>query len=138
MIRKHVVWGNENPFSDPRLQNVANIVKQILERRYQGGAVGGTVFSNSDGTLPSKPHGYYHEYDLGRAPAGEDRGKLRLVIGDRCEVYITGDHYGSFRQVIQIPGSAPPFCPLCALQGRNGVVLLSGRCDNNRCNYRIR
>jgi ribonuclease T1 len=60
------------------------------------------VFWNRDGDLPIKPIGYYHEYDL-VTPTPDGRGKLRLVLGGSGEVYITGNHYDDFRQVINMP-----------------------------------
>ena len=63
---------------------------------------GGTVFDNRHGDLPLKPHGYYREYDV-VAPASEGRGKLRIVLGQGGEVFITGNHYEDFRYVINMP-----------------------------------
>ena len=102
-IRDRVIWGEHNPFSDPRLVNLAELVREI--RRYSRlppGIKGGQVFANHDGTLPMKIHGHYHEYDV-VAPAVDGRGKLRIVLGQGGEVYITGNHYEDFRQIINMP-----------------------------------
>lgn len=60
----------------------------------------GTVFSNFEGLLPSRPRGYYHEYTV-PTPGSEDRGARRLIVGHAGDVYYTDDHYNSFRQVLR-------------------------------------
>lgn len=60
----------------------------------------GTVFSNNEGLLPARPNGYYHEYTV-VTPGSPDRGTRRLVVGGDGDVYYTGDHYASFRQVLR-------------------------------------
>ncbi|MFE0024974.1 ribonuclease domain-containing protein [Amycolatopsis sp. NPDC059021] len=56
----------------------------------------GTVFSNREGILPSRPSGYYHEYTV-ETPGSETRGARRIVTGERAqEDYYTADHYESF------------------------------------------
>ena len=53
--------------------------------------------------VPIKLHGYYREYDVEPTVKGKDRGTLRIVLGDGGEVYITGNHYRDFRQIINMP-----------------------------------
>ncbi len=102
-IRDRIVWGSSNPFSDPRLMSLDAFVRLIrLFRRLPQGVAGGSVFKNLRGDLPARPPGYYKEYDLTEARPG-NRGKLRLVLGSGGEVYLTGDHYGDFRQVVNMP-----------------------------------
>jgi guanyl-specific ribonuclease Sa len=102
-IRDRIIWGARNPFSDPRLRNLDALVRDVRRfRRIPPGVAGGSVFENRRGDLPIQPSGYYREYDV--APGGGDRGKLRIVLGAGGEVYITGDHYGDFRQVVEMPG----------------------------------
>jgi ribonuclease T1 len=60
----------------------------------------GTVFSNYEGLLPSKPSGYYHEYTV-ITPGSPDRGARRIVAGVPGEYYYTGDHYLSFRRILE-------------------------------------
>ncbi|GAA4532017.1 ribonuclease [Amycolatopsis samaneae] len=56
----------------------------------------GTVFSNREGVLPSRPSGYYHEYTV-ETPGSDTRGARRIVTGERAqEDYYTADHYESF------------------------------------------
>jgi ribonuclease T1 len=59
-----------------------------------------TVFSNYEGLLPSKPAGYYHEYTV-ITPGSPDRGARRIVAGSPGEYYYTGDHYRSFRRILE-------------------------------------
>lgn len=59
-----------------------------------------TVFSNVEGRLPRRPHGYYREYTV-RTPGSRDRGARRLVVGADGDIYYTEDHYETFRQVIR-------------------------------------
>jgi len=108
-IRDRIVWGSSNPFSDPRLLGLDGFVREIrLFRRLPRGVAGGSVFKNLRGDLPARPPGYYKEYDLTEARG--NRGKLRLVLGNGGEVYLTGDHYGACpsnpsarRQVVNMP-----------------------------------
>lgn len=65
----------------------------------------GIVFGNRERILPKKPRGYYHEYTV-TTPGARNRGARRLVCGgkppstpDVC--YYTGDHYSSFKRVVQ-------------------------------------
>jgi ribonuclease T1 len=60
----------------------------------------GTVFSNYEGLLPSKPSGYYHEYTV-ITPGSSDRGARRIVAGVPGEYYYTGDHYLSFKRILE-------------------------------------
>lgn len=102
-LRDRVIWGPRNPFSDPRLARLDEFVREIRRfRRLPPGVKGGQVFLNLAGDLPPKPPTYYREYDVTTAGTG-GRGKLRLVLGDGGEVYITGNHYDDFRQVINMP-----------------------------------
>lgn len=102
-IRDRIIWGKTNPFSDPRLQGLDKYVQQIRKGRLPSNVTGGSTFANHQFVLPVKPHGYYREYDVVPAVAGQDRGKLRLVLGANGEVYITGNHYDDFRQIINLP-----------------------------------
>ncbi|MDX2037912.1 MAG: ribonuclease domain-containing protein [Isosphaeraceae bacterium] len=99
-MRDRVIWGEGNPFSDPRLVGLDELVKNLRQGRIPPGVTGGSIFANHDLTLPMKIHGHYREYDVVPTVKGVDRGKLRLVLGAGGEVYITGDHYGKFRRVL--------------------------------------
>lgn len=63
----------------------------------------GSVFGNRERILPAHPRGYYREYTV-RTPGARDRGARRIVCGgkprlpDAC--YYTGDHYASFRKIV--------------------------------------
>lgn len=59
-----------------------------------------TVFANQEGRLPAQPVGYYREYTV-VTPGSADRGARRLVVGSDGDIYYTGDHYASFRQVLR-------------------------------------
>jgi ribonuclease T1 len=58
----------------------------------------GSVFSNRERRLPSKPRGYYREYTV-ETPGAPDRGARRVVRGSNGETYYTRDHYQSFIRV---------------------------------------
>jgi ribonuclease T1 len=60
----------------------------------------GAVFGNREGQLPARRRGYYHEYTV-ETPGAHDRGARRIVAGEGGELYYTGDHYRSFRRVIE-------------------------------------
>jgi ribonuclease T1 len=60
----------------------------------------GAVFSNYEGLLPAKSSGYYHEYTV-ITSGSPDRGARRIVAGSPGEYYYTGDHYLSFRRILE-------------------------------------
>ena len=102
-IRDRIIWGRENPLSDPRLYRLDELIRDIRRHnRLPPNVQGGRVFENLDGDLPLKPHGYYREYDV-QPPAALGRGTLRIVLGSSGEVFITGNHYRDFRQIIDMP-----------------------------------
>jgi ribonuclease T1 len=50
--------------------------------------------------LPQKGKGYYHEYTV-ITPGSPDRGARRIVAGQGGEYYYTGDHYRSFKRIVE-------------------------------------
>jgi len=65
----------------------------------------GSVFSNRERLLPAESKGYYREYTV-MTPGARDRGARRIVCGGRQPTapeacYYTGDHYASFRRIVQ-------------------------------------
>ena len=65
----------------------------------------GTVFGNRERLLPLHPRGFYREYTV-KTPGSRDRGARRIVCGglqptapEAC--YYTGDHYTSFKRIVQ-------------------------------------
>ena len=60
----------------------------------------GAVFSNYEGLLPSRQAGYYHEYTV-ITPGSPDRGARRIIAGAPGEYYYTGDHYSSFKRILE-------------------------------------
>lgn len=64
----------------------------------------GSVFGNRERLLPAHQRGYYREYTV-RTPGSRDRGARRIVCGGKPRVpdacYYTGDHYASFREIIE-------------------------------------
>jgi len=102
-VRDRIMWGRRNPFSDPRLKTLDLLVRDIRRGRLPHNVRGGRWFMNYAGDLPKKPAGYYCEYDVEPAVPGRDRGTLRVILGAGGEVFITGDHYGNFRQIINMP-----------------------------------
>jgi ribonuclease T1 len=59
-----------------------------------------TVFQNRERLLPRQAEGYYREYTV-ITPGEDDRGPRRIVAGAGGELYYTGDHYDSFREIIR-------------------------------------
>jgi cold shock CspA family protein len=59
-----------------------------------GVMIGGDGFSNREGLLPP---GDYREADVDYF--GENRGTKRLVYSSGCNIYYTGDHYGTFTKL---------------------------------------
>ena len=65
----------------------------------------GSVFGNRERLLPAETKGYYREYTV-MTPGARDRGARRIVCGGRQPAapeacYYTGDHYASFRRIVQ-------------------------------------
>jgi ribonuclease T1 len=65
----------------------------------------GSVFGNRERQLPRQARGYYREYTV-KTPESRDRGARRIVCGgsqtaapEAC--YYTGDHYASFKRIVQ-------------------------------------
>lgn len=65
----------------------------------------GSVFGNRERLLPAQKRGYYLEYTV-KTPGSRDRGARRIVCGGKQPAdpevcYYTGDHYASFRVIVQ-------------------------------------
>jgi ribonuclease T1 len=102
-IRDRIIWGTQNPLSDPRLTDLDQFIREIRRGRKPPNVTGGKVFENTNEDLPTKPYGYYREYDVEPKVVGKNRGKLRIVLGNGGEVYLTGNHYDDFRPIINMP-----------------------------------
>jgi ribonuclease T1 len=64
----------------------------------------GSVFGNRERILPSQQRGYYREYTVKTAGAG-NRGAKRIVCGGPARApnacFYTSDHYASFRHIVE-------------------------------------
>jgi ribonuclease T1 len=68
----------------------------------------GRTFQNRERRLPPRPYGYYREYTV-PTPGSRDRGGRRIIAVQGSgrdarssgEYYYTGDHYRSFRRIIE-------------------------------------
>lgn len=60
----------------------------------------GAVFGNRERRLPARERGWYREYTV-RTPGARDRGARRIVAGRDGTLYYTGDHYRSFRRILE-------------------------------------
>ncbi|HXM82079.1 MAG TPA: ribonuclease domain-containing protein [Burkholderiales bacterium] len=58
------------------------------------------TFNNREAQLPMRSRGYYREYTV-RTPGARDRGARRIVAGRGGEFYYTGDHYRTFKRIIE-------------------------------------
>lgn len=59
----------------------------------------GAVFGNREKLLPGRERGWYREYTV-PTPGAHDRGARRIVAGRDGTLYYTGDHYRSFKRII--------------------------------------
>lgn len=100
-IRNRVTWNGDSSLSDPRLGNLRELVSAMQRGSLPPGVKGGSYFSNSEQVLPRKPFGYYKEFDVTPAASG-GRNSLRIVLGEGGEIYVSGNHYTDFRQIIQM------------------------------------
>ena len=64
----------------------------------------GAVFGNRERILPPARRGYYREYTV-KTPYARNRGARRIVCGGPAttpaKCFYTGDHYASFREIVQ-------------------------------------
>ena len=65
----------------------------------------GVVFGNRERLLPRERRGYYREYTVD-TPGARNRGARRIVCGglrprSPSACWYTGDHYASFRRIVQ-------------------------------------
>ncbi len=97
-IRDRIIWGGRNPFQDKRLADLQGLIRDFRRGNSRGWRT--CVFQNRDGILPRKSPDHYREHYLGPSSVS---GSLRIVLGKGGEVYITGNHYDDFRQIINIP-----------------------------------
>jgi guanyl-specific ribonuclease Sa len=101
---KTIKWGvstdSRNPLGDPRLSNLYLLVSDFRKGRLPFGWRGNRFFENRYGDLPDRPYGYYTEFYLGTSA---ESGSLRVVLGEGSEVYVTGNHYRDFIQVLHLP-----------------------------------
>ncbi len=58
------------------------------------------TFQNREGILPDRDREHYREYTVD-TPGSSDRGARRIVAGADGERYYTGDHYDSFREIVE-------------------------------------
>ena len=59
----------------------------------------GITFHNKEALLPKQPDGYYTEWTV-RERGQTGRKKSRIVAGQLGELYLTMNHYKSFRWVV--------------------------------------
>jgi len=60
----------------------------------------GATFSNREGLLPRRERGWYREYTV-KTPGERTRGARRIVAGRDGALYYSGDHYRSFRRILE-------------------------------------
>lgn len=58
----------------------------------------GAPYPDRTGALPSRPPGYYRQYQVAQ-PGGSDESPWHLVVGGGGEVFWTDDGFASFRRV---------------------------------------
>ena len=101
---KTIKWGvkadSGNPLNDSRLSNLYSLVTDFRLGRLPFGWRGNRVFENKYGDLPIRLYGYYKEFYMG---ISAESGSLRVVLGEGSEVYVTGNHYRDFIQVLHLP-----------------------------------
>lgn len=76
-------------------KNVLKCSTSRVEDYWPGGAIGGDVFQNREGRLPSAPGRTWTECDI-NTWGKYARGRERIVFSNDGLVYYTADHYGTF------------------------------------------
>ena len=99
-VRDRVIWGNQNPFGDPRLAQLPDLLRGFRAGRLPHEWRGNRPWENRWLDLPVKPFEYYTEFYVGTPNAS---GDLRIVLGKNGEVFISGNHHRDWRQVIGVP-----------------------------------
>jgi guanyl-specific ribonuclease Sa len=99
-IKWTVKTDSRNPLGDPRLNNLFLLVRDFRRGQLPFGWRGNRIFENRQGRLPNRAYGYYTEFYLGTSA---ESGSLRVVLGRGSEVYVTGNHYDDFIQVLHLP-----------------------------------
>lgn len=78
--------------------------RETLRAIEQGGPFAydrdGVVFRNYEQLLPKKSRGYYREYTV-KTPGVRNRGARRIVCGPPVECYYSGDHYRTFKRIVE-------------------------------------
>jgi guanyl-specific ribonuclease Sa len=98
-LRDRIVWAGEGTFSDSRLANFPQLIRDFRCGNYHGWHT--KTFENREEGLPRKPYAYYREHYVGPQNVS---GSLRIVLGTGGEIYVSGNHYLDFRQVVGVPG----------------------------------
>lgn len=76
-------------------QNVLKCSTSRVEDYWPGGAIGGDVFQNREGRLPSAPGRTWTECDI-NTWGKYARGAERIVFSNDGLIYYTSDHYNTF------------------------------------------
>lgn len=74
---------------------------KALGNKIPGAQMGGDVFDNLDGLLPSSPGRTWHEADIGidNMMKRSKQPGTRLLYSNDGLAYVTSDHYESFYQL---------------------------------------
>jgi len=72
-------------------------MKGNLKNIIPGGTIGGDIYKNSDGKLPSAPGRIWHEADINYI--GGYRNTHRLVFSNDGLIFAMYDHYESFYEI---------------------------------------
>lgn len=76
-------------------KNVLRCSTSRVQDYWPDGAIGGDVFQNREGRLPSAPGRTWTECDI-NTWGRYSRGRERIVFSNDGLVYYTGDHYATF------------------------------------------
>lgn len=92
-------------FSDEvRLKDLPADARHTVELIKKGGPFpyerDGAAFANREKRLPARERGWYREYTV-KTPGERTRGARRIVAGRDGTLYYSGDHYRSFRRILE-------------------------------------
>ena len=92
-------WAQEVAVGDlpPEARTTLQLIRQGGPFPYRRD---GSVFGNFERRLPAEPRGFYREYTV-PTPGAHGRGARRIIAGRNGAYYYTGDHYRSFRRILQ-------------------------------------
>lgn len=102
-IRDRIIWGNAVPLSDPRLTNLDELVKGIRQRKKLDHVTSGEFSEMMKSIYRWSARAIIASTTLKQRLKARTAANFVSCSVKDGDVYITGDHYNRFRQIINMP-----------------------------------